>query len=132
MTFYWNQKAAENGNKIAQYNCGEHYELGNGIEKDEFKAFEYYKKSAENGVIDAKFHLGFCYVNGIGTEVDRARGFELYNEAAGKKDNAQNILELLYENDDKIINDIDKVSYWYHKAADNDNKVALYKLGVTL
>src|SRR5688572_33252504 len=97
---------------------GEYYELGNGIEKDEFKAFEYYKKSAENGCIDAKFYLGYCYVNEIGTEIDKKKGFGLYNEAA----------ELLYENNVKI-NDFDKISYWYYKAADNDNKVALYKLG---
>ncbi len=34
----------------------------------------------------------------------------------------------LYEND-KIVNVLEEVNYWYHKAADNDNKVALYKLG---
>ncbi|RIA85885.1 hypothetical protein C1645_830114 [Glomus cerebriforme] len=26
-------------------------------------------------------------------------------------------------------NELDKVCHWYHKAAENDNKVALYKLG---
>ncbi len=76
-----------------------------------------------------EIYLGYCYVNGIGTEVDKVKGFELYNDAAGKKDDAQNILELVYENDDSMINDLDKVNYWYHKAADNENKVALYKLG---
>ena len=46
--FYWYQKAAENGNKTAQYNLGESYELGNGgVNKDEIKAFEWYRKSAE-------------------------------------------------------------------------------------
>ncbi len=35
----------------------------------------------------------------------------------------------LYENDDKIINVLEKINYWYNEAADNDNKVALYKLG---
>src|ERR1043165_9903493 len=28
-----------------------------------------------------------------------------------------------------MIDDIDKVNYWYYKAADDDNKVALHKLG---
>src|SRR5688572_28285281 len=105
---------------------GEYYELGNGIEKDEFKAFEYYKKSAENGCIDAKFYLGYCYINGIGTEINKEKGFELYNHAARNKDNSN--IGLQYENDEHLINDLDKVNYWYHKAAENDNKFALYKL----
>src|SRR6266542_471186 len=126
--FYWFNRAAENGYEVAQYNLGECYELGIGVEKDEFKAFEFYQKSAYQGDLDAKFLLGYCYINGIGTEINREKGFELYNDAAaGKKDNCvQNILN---EDDDKITNDLDKVNYWYHKAADDNNKVALYKLG---
>ena len=42
-------KAAEVGNKEAQYNLGRCYEFGIGIEKGEAKAFENYKKSAEKG-----------------------------------------------------------------------------------
>src|ERR1043165_2919689 len=116
--FHWCQKAGENGNTVSLYILGEYYELGNGVEKDELKAFEYYKKSAENGYIDAIFYLGYCYIKGIGTEIDIEKGFWLYNEAA----------ELLYDNDVKI-SDSNKINYWYYKAADNDNKVALYKLG---
>ena len=33
------------------------------------------------------------------------------------------------EFDEKILNNLDDVKYWYHKAAENDNKVALYNLG---
>ena len=65
---------------------------------------------------------GYCFINGIGIEINREKGFELYNEAADKK-------VLLYENEEKIDNNLDKVNYWYHKAAENDNKFALYKLG---
>ncbi len=60
----------ENGNKFGQYNLGENYELGNGIEKDELKALEHYKKSTENVFVDAKFYLEYCYINGIGTEIN--------------------------------------------------------------
>ncbi|CAB4398649.1 unnamed protein product [Rhizophagus irregularis] len=37
---YWYQKAAENGNKSAQHKLGQCYQYGNGIEKDDIKAFE--------------------------------------------------------------------------------------------
>ncbi len=107
---------------IIKYNLGVCYELGIGVEKDENKAFDFYQKSAENGCINAIFQLGYCYVNGIGIEVNKDKGFELYNEAAGKKD------ELQYEIDERV-NDLNKIKYWFQKAAKGDNKVALYKLG---
>ena len=45
------------------------------------------------------------------------------------KDEQTKIL-LSYENDEEIDNDLDKVWYWYHKAAENHNNgVSLYKLG---
>ncbi|PKC66208.1 hypothetical protein RhiirA1_460010 [Rhizophagus irregularis] len=118
--FYWFNKAAEDGSEAAQCNLGEYYELGNFVDKDEIKAFELYKKSAENGNINAKFQLGYCYVNGIGTEINKEKGFELYNDAAGSNFN---------DNFEEIVNDLDKINYWYHKAAENNNKYALYKLG---
>ena len=98
--------------KWAQYNLGECYELGNGVNKDGIKALELYEKSAEQGYQGAKFRLGYFYLNGIGTEVNEEKGFELYNEAAGKKDN-NNKIDI--ENDGKAVED--------------DNKVALYNLG---
>ncbi|CAB4390485.1 unnamed protein product [Rhizophagus irregularis] len=122
--FYWYNKAAENGNRVAQYSLGECYELGNGVKKDEIKAFEYNKKSAENGHISAKFQLGYYYVNGIGTEIDKEKGFELYNEAAGS-----NIQVDPIENDEKLASDLGEVNNWYHKAAEDDNKLPLFKLG---
>ena len=36
---------------------------------------------------------------------------------------------LLCENEKEIDNDLDKINYWYHKAAEKNNKFALYKLG---
>ena len=67
------------------------------------------------------------YLDGIGTEINKERGFELYNEAADKKNSS-----MQYNFDEEIIDNLDeinKINYWYHKAADDDNKFALYKLG---
>ena len=60
-------------------------------------------------------------------EININEVFELFNEAAGKDSNFQNNFG---ENDEEIENDLDKVNYWYHKSAENDNKFALYKLGL--
>ncbi|CAI2173170.1 5231_t:CDS:2 [Funneliformis geosporum] len=113
--------AADNGNDIAQFNVGECYELGHGVERDEVKAFEYYQKSANQGYFGAKFLLGYCYMNGMGTNINKDKGFELYDEAAGKNGGDTSNIE--------TISDLDKVHHWYHEAANDDSKVALYKLG---
>ncbi|GBB90473.1 hypothetical protein RclHR1_17450004 [Rhizophagus clarus] len=118
---YWLEKAAKNGDSLAQYNLAECYELGNGVDKDEIKAFVLYKESAENGYVGAKFILGYYYVNGIGTEVNKEKGFELFNDAAGR-----NVPDNL---DDGLVSDMDRVNYWYHKVTEEDNKLALFKLG---
>src|SRR6266511_6460200 len=76
------QKAAENGDKFAQYNLGRCYELGIGVEKDEFKAFEHYRKSVENGYDKAQNILTFLYENGSGTEKNLEKAIYWYNKAA--------------------------------------------------
>ncbi|PKC61342.1 kinase-like protein [Rhizophagus irregularis] len=127
---YWFQKAAEKGNAIAYDNLGIIYELGICNDKNEFKAFELYKKSAEKGYINAIFHLGYCYVNGIGTKVNKELGINLYCEAAEKGNGyIADVLKSLYKNEEEIVKDLNEVKCWYQEAVENDNKVALYKLG---
>ncbi|CAB5366780.1 unnamed protein product [Rhizophagus irregularis] len=59
--FNWYHKAAENGDKEAQFNLGACYEEGIGIEKDEVKASYWYQKAAQQGFGDAQYRLGFFY-----------------------------------------------------------------------
>ncbi|GES94810.1 kinase-like domain-containing protein [Rhizophagus clarus] len=69
---YWFYiKASKNGNEIAQYNLGECFEYGIGIEKNYQRAFYFYNKSVENGNIEANFQLGYIYINGIGIEINK-------------------------------------------------------------
>src|SRR5436190_3244000 len=122
LAIYWLQRAVENENKYAHDYLGICYELGIGVNKDKIKAFELYKKSAEIGHINAKFHLGYCYVNGIGTKINKEKGFELYDEIGIS--NAINRLRLTYDDEEEIVNDINKVNYWYYEAAEGDSMVA--------
>ncbi|CAB5179834.1 unnamed protein product [Rhizophagus irregularis] len=59
--FHLYQKAAENGDKEAQFNLGVCYEEGIGIEKDEVKASYWYQKAAQQGFSNAQYRLGFFY-----------------------------------------------------------------------
>ncbi|UZO07132.1 uncharacterized protein OCT59_027430 [Rhizophagus irregularis] len=82
--YYYFQKAAEGGYKIAQFDLGSCYENGKGVKKNNRKAFKLYQKSAEQGLLGAQFKLGYCYNFGIGTEVDEIKAFELYKIAVEK------------------------------------------------
>src|SRR6185312_13494846 len=55
------QKAAEQGDAMAQTNLGVYYEDGTGVEKNFQKAVELYQKAAEQGYARAKINLGACY-----------------------------------------------------------------------
>ncbi|UZO08236.1 uncharacterized protein OCT59_028494 [Rhizophagus irregularis] len=83
-SFYYFQKAAENGCKFAQFNLGGCYQLGDGVMKDLRKSFELYKNSAERGYINAQSQLIYCYTFGYGTEIDRVKAFELAKTIAEK------------------------------------------------
>ncbi|KAF9111591.1 hypothetical protein BGX27_004681, partial [Mortierella sp. AM989] len=52
------QKAADQGNAIAQYNLGVMYRDGKGVSQDYFKAFELYQKAADQENAIAQSSLG--------------------------------------------------------------------------
>src|SRR5581483_3376696 len=68
---YWYQKAAENGDKYALYSLGLCYQYGNGVEKDEIKAFEFFQESNEKENISTQFETDIGNVNNIETVIDR-------------------------------------------------------------
>src|SRR5207248_879676 len=93
---YWYRKATEDDNKVALYNLGKFYELGQGVYKNEIRAFELYKKSADQGFIKAQYKLGYCYDHGIGVDIDKEKAFELY-EIAAKEENCDAQYSLVKE-----------------------------------
>ncbi|MEN8118534.1 MAG: T9SS type A sorting domain-containing protein [Bacteroidota bacterium] len=58
------KKAANMGDKTAQFIVGEMYEKGVGTKKDTHKAFKWYYKSAENGDKHAMYKVGLAYKDG--------------------------------------------------------------------
>ena len=63
---------------FAQYNLGEMYEDGKGVERDLHKAFEWYEKSAKQEFEAAQSRLGLMYEHGRGVEQDINKAFEWY------------------------------------------------------
>src|SRR5256885_521357 len=80
------KEVTKNGNAIAQHNLGICYVKGVGIDKDEFKAFNWYLKSAENRYAKAQCNLGICYATGVGTDKNEVKAFKWYLKSAENED----------------------------------------------
>ena len=138
--FYWYQKAADQGNAIAQFILGFMYERNLVVPKEKLnivasmtlqspnaiKALYWYQKAAEQGYAEAQFNLGGMY-----------RGAQNYKEAIywyqkaadqGYAE-AQYGLGLMYSQGQGVPQDYNKAVYWYQKAADQGDGGAQLMLG---
>ena len=79
---YWYNKAAEQGNPVAQYNIGAFYYKGLGVKQSDSKAFYWWKKAAEQGNPDAQISMGFSYYGGKGIEQSNSKAFYWWEKAA--------------------------------------------------
>lgn len=60
----WYQRAAEQGNMKGQYEWGDCYYNGWGVDKNEEEAVRWYRKAAEQGYAQAQCTLGDCCLKG--------------------------------------------------------------------
>jgi TPR repeat protein len=61
---------ADHGNAVAQEILGFMYSRGEGVSRDDARAFAWFKLAAEAGRPDAQFEVGKMYRNGAGTQPD--------------------------------------------------------------
>lgn len=73
---------AEKGDAEAQFNLGERYHDGQGIEQDYAEAFKWARKAAEQGYAPALNAVGKMYYNGKGVTQDYPDAFKLFRKAA--------------------------------------------------
>ena len=123
--FYWTNKAAEQGNTLAQATIGNSYFLGMGVVQSDEKAFYWAKKSAEGNNENGQCLLATLYFLGKGVAKSNEEGIywakksaeqgfpgAQYNEGRGVKKNKQQTI------------------YWLNKACNNPywvNKNSSYK-----
>ena len=62
------EKAAEQGDAMAQLDIAFCYNNGKGVEQSYTKAAYWYEKAAEQGLAKAQHNLGFSYYNGEGVK----------------------------------------------------------------
>ena len=73
---------SEKGDAKAQFNLGEMYQFGLGVEKDEKEAGKWYRKAAEQNVALAQYNLGVMHQFGKGVEKDEKEAVKWCRKAA--------------------------------------------------
>ena len=121
--------AAEANNIEAQFQLGQLYEFGKGVEQSFENAFMWYQKAAESGLATAQYNLGLLYEKGRGTEQDYKEAAKWYQLASEQGDPwAMTNLAYLYshgrgvEHSDTIANNL------YQEAAETGHFQAQYNL----
>jgi TPR repeat protein len=80
----WYRSAAEQGEKIAQYNFAVMLFRGDGVTRDIEAALEWYRKAAEQGMPEAQTALGDAHATGVGVPADLDAAAGWYEKAAAQ------------------------------------------------
>ena len=125
----WYEKAATKGNIKAQYNLGEMYRLGQGVNQDFKESFKWYEKAAIQDNIWAQFYLGGMYYLGLEVNQDYKEAFKWFEKAANKGNSkAQYSLGKMYRLGEGTQEDDKEALKWYEKAANQGLDEAQYSL----
>jgi TPR repeat protein len=76
------QKAAQQSDALALLRLGVCYQMGKGVDRDEFTATDFYQKASSQGHPIAMFNLAVCLLRGIGVKKNTAEGEFWMNMAA--------------------------------------------------
>ena len=114
---------AEQGLAAAQFNLGLLYANGQGVQKDDARARQWYEKAAAQGHADAQVNLGILFVYGRGVPQDyKMAVYWLRLSANQGNDLAQRKLGLMYERGDGVPQDYVQAYMWYILGAANGAK----------
>ena len=80
----WYRRAAEQGERIAQYNLAVMLFRGDGVARDVEEALQWYEKAAEQGMPEAQTALGDLYAIGAGVAADPEAARRWYEKAASQ------------------------------------------------
>ncbi|MDB9845091.1 sel1 repeat family protein [Burkholderiaceae bacterium] len=130
MAFTFFQKAADQGDVVAQYNIATMYELGEGVSRNTVEANRIFKIAAERGNMFAQFHLALNYRLGVGGARDRVEAARLLKLAAaqGHPRSQFYTAEGHYFGDDGLLQSYVEAVRWYKLAAVQGDSQAQGKL----
>jgi TPR repeat protein len=102
------RQRAEQGDAWAQHELGLSYRSGDGVQKDETQARQWFRKAAEQGIAEAQYYIGFAH------QFDEDEGL-----TAGLRNRLVS----------GIYTDYVEAVVWYRKAAEQGYAAAQYCLG---
>lgn len=125
-----NRLVKDENNAEAMYHLGRLYENGQGVEKNDEKALDFYKKSAEAGNEKAALKVGNAYYLGKGAVKSYPDAFRWYRQAAEKGNYAALYnIGLMFEEGTGVRKDPVKAFEYYKKSGDQGYGPAQYTLG---
>ncbi|KAG0233310.1 hypothetical protein BGW42_007508 [Actinomortierella wolfii] len=128
---YQIRQAAEGGDPKAQFNLGEMYRVGKGVEQSDTEAVEWYTMAANQGYPYAQFSLGMMYGLGRGVKQSDNEAVDWYTKAANQGyPYAQFTLGMLHEHGRGVKQSDTEAVRWYTKAAKQGDPEAQFNLGV--
>jgi len=121
-----NLPLAQEGDQFAQWNLGNYYLRGDGVEQDFKEAFKWYSLSAKQGHQRAQFDLGVMYDNGEGVPQDYKEAIKWYRLAAEQGNaKAQFNLGFMYAKGYGVPQDYVLANMWWNLASSNGYKDAV-------
>ena len=116
----------------AQFDLGERYYNGDGVEQNYIEAFNWYKRAADwqlKQFPEAPYNVGFMYANGQGVAQDDAEAFKWYKHAADM-DDADSMYEVafMYYNGQGVAQNHAEAVRWLRLAAAKGHEDAIYNL----
>jgi len=129
----WFRKAASHGYAPAEFQMGQLYDFGFGVEQDDAQALAWYRKAADHGSTPAQRTVGECLQKGRGISADTREAARWYQRAADADDlRAQYQLGQLYFTGTGVARDYIAAYVWFMLAAGQtpllDNRKALLEL----
>ena len=148
----WLRKAVGQREYRAMFWLGTAYERGDGVAKDDWRAFDLwrrshelrwdpateklhsladeYRKKAENGNASAQFYMGVVHEYGYAGEADAVKAVEWYRKAAEQgHSGAQTFLGFALLTGSGIAKAPEQAVAWFKKAAEKGNPEAQQNLG---
>lgn len=90
-------KRAESGDAVMQYNLGQMFSEGEGVQKDEKTASPWFIRAADQGLVQAQAGIGARYLVGVGVPTDWNKGMSWLEKASMQEHSiAQMVLGTLY------------------------------------
>jgi len=118
--------AAQSGNAEAQYNLGNAYALGLGMQKNMAEAVRWFRSASEQGNAKAQTMLGTLYAEGTGVPKDHDEAVRWWMKAADQNNaDAQDQLGFAYLLGDGVQRNYLEAYKWFHLAAAHGDQHAI-------